>query len=272
MTAQLHGIACFNLVTSDLRRLAAFYRDILRLTLEGNEQPIAHSEMELLGLTGTGRRQMFTVGSQCLAIDEFTPPGRPYPDGGNAASLWFQHLALMVDDITAAHAGLSGTDPISVGGPQLLPPASGSIQAFKFRDPDGHPLEFLQKPGRGAHSPAQLIIGINHSAISVADADASLAFYRDFGLRPGSRTFNHGPEQDRLDGLPGARVDVVPMIPPCPAPHLELLGYRTPGGARGPIPRANDVAATRIVWRAGDAGLFRDPDGHLHQLEAEPPR
>jgi catechol 2,3-dioxygenase-like lactoylglutathione lyase family enzyme len=270
MTAQLLSIARFNLVTTDLRRLVAFYRDVLRLAPCGDEQPIEHAEMALLGLTGAGRRQMFTVGRQCLAIDEFAPPSRSYPDGGSAASLWFQHLALTVNDIAAAHARLTGADPISAGGPQLLPPASGSVWAFKFRDPDGHPLEFLQKPGQPSHPRAELIAGIDHSAISVADADASSAFYGDLGLKPGTRTLNRGPEQDRLDGLSGVEVDVVAMIPPRPAPHLELLGYRRPGGARGPTSRVDDVAATRIVWRGGHAGLLRDPDGHLHQVEAEP--
>ena len=270
MTVRLRSIVSFNLVTSDLDRLAAYYRDILEFSPCGGEQPIAHDEMALLGLTGTGRRQIFAVGRQRLAIDAFLPPGRPYPAGGNAASLWFQHLALSVTDIASVHERLRGADPISVGGPQLLPPASGSVRAFKFRDPDGHPLELLQKPDQPSLRHGELVHCIDHSAISVSDADASSAFYGGLGLGPGSRTLNHGPEQDRLDGLSGVQVDVVPMLPPRPAPHLELLGYRIPSGARGPMPRVDDVAATRIVWRGSQAGLLRDPDGHLQQVEAEP--
>ena len=33
-------------------------------------------------------------------------------------------------------------------GPQLLPPSTGSVTAFKVRDPDGHPLELSYNPAR----------------------------------------------------------------------------------------------------------------------------
>jgi hypothetical protein len=34
--------------------------------------------------------------------------------------------------------------------------------------------------------------------------------------------------------------------------------------------QANDVAATRIVWRSDRDALLRDPDGHLHLLAEFP--
>ncbi len=265
MTRQLYGITGFALVTSDMDRLVAFYRDVLRLLPIGDQEGIEESEMAQLGLSGTGRRQHFMAGEQRLAIDQFTPAGRPYPADGNAASLWFQHFALLVDDIEAAYSQLRDAAPISVGGPQSLPASSGGVRAFKFRDPDGHPLEFLQKPGQSSTHNA-LVFGIDHSAISVVDIDASTKFFGDLGLRPGPRTLNHGGEQERLDALPAVEVDVAPMIPLAAAPHLELLGYRKPRGLCGPGRRANDVAATRIVWHGTDAGLLRDPDGHSHQV------
>ena len=61
-------------------------------------------------------------------------------------------------------------------------------------------------------------------------------------------------------------VDVAPMTPPTPSPHVELLGYRHPVAGMSDSLSANDVAATRIVWRSDRAALLRDPDGHLHQL------
>ena len=39
-----------------------------------------------------------------------------------------------------------GWTPISTSGPQLLPAASGGVSAFKFRDPEGHPLELIAFP------------------------------------------------------------------------------------------------------------------------------
>ena len=72
--------------------------------------------------------------------------------------------------------------PITREGPQRLPPETGNVTAFKFRDPDGHPLELLHFPaGTGsvawqAPNPASPFLGIDHTALSVADVPASVAF------------------------------------------------------------------------------------------------
>lgn len=272
---RLAAIAGFRLTTNDLPRLCRFYQEVLGFALDGPEQPIARAELLVLGVSGTGRRQAFRLGRQVVAIDQFDPPGCAYPDGGDAASLWFQHLALVVVDMAKAYQRLRGTVLISVGGPQHLPASSGGVSAFKFRDPDGHPLELLQFQsgacpaawsGMSAQA-GQIGLGIDHSAISVTDAAASGAFYGALGLRPGDGTINQGLEQQRLDGLADVRVAVVPMVPDAGTPHLELLCYEVPRGRRGPAVQPNDVAATRIVWQGGRAALLRDPDGHLHQVE-----
>jgi catechol 2,3-dioxygenase-like lactoylglutathione lyase family enzyme len=165
---------------------------------------------------------------------------------------------------------------ISKGGAQHLPATSGGVHACKFRDPDGHPLELLQFPdgarpdiwhGKSAEA-GQIGFGIDHSAISVADADAGAAYYASLGLKPADKTRNQGPEQQRLDDLAGVEVSVVPMRPEGGTPHLELLGYQVPRGVAGPALRANDVAATRIVWQGSREALLRDPDGHFHHIDA----
>ena len=156
---------------------------------------------------------------------------------------------------------------ISIAGPQQLPASSGGVQAFKFRDPDGHPLELLQFPQDDTPAtwkdkfpaPGQISLGVDHSAISVHDADTSVAFYADLALKPGKRTFNAGAAQQRLDDLQNVEVSVVPMIPDTAAPHLELLTYLVPRRhrilCRGRTtwrPRASSGAATsRSVARPG---------------------
>jgi catechol 2,3-dioxygenase-like lactoylglutathione lyase family enzyme len=112
------------------------------------------------------------------------------------------------------------------------------------------------------------MLGIDHSAISVADVGLSLDFYAAHGLVEGKRTLNQGPTQTALDGVDGAEVDVVPMLPQHTPAHLELLGYRTPRGMARKAAAPNDIAATRIVWAADRDALLRDPDGHLHQTVA----
>jgi catechol 2,3-dioxygenase-like lactoylglutathione lyase family enzyme len=271
----LQAVAGFALVTSDLARLVQFYRDVLGFTVRGPVTPIGPSEVALLGVTGAGRRQMLSLGDQILWIDQFERSGGAYPAGSDAASLWFQHLALVVDDIHGAYGRLRDITPISHGGPQLLPASSGGAQAFKFRDPDGHPLELLHFPDR--HKPdawrdrrpreGQIGLGIDHSAISVADPQASTVFYEALGLSAGEHTLNNGPAQQCLDGLDDVEVAVIPMNPACGTPHLELLAYRTPRAQAGPALRPNDVAATRIVWRGQRARLLSDPDGHLQQVQ-----
>ena len=273
--ASLTAIAGFRLVTADLPRLGRFYQEVLGFVADGPEQAMTPEELGLLGIHGGGRRQGLRLGEQIVAIEQFDTTGRPYPDHGDAASLWFQHLALVVADMAVAFQRVEAeAAPISRGGPQHLPQSSGGVHAFKFRDPDGHPLELLQFPpdsrpaawqGKSAAGD-QIGLGIDHSAISVADADASAGFYRSLGLKPGNRTLNQGPEQQRLDHLGSVEVAVVPMQPEAGTPHLELLGYRTPRGAAGPPRQPNDVAATRIVWHGAQESLLSDPDGHLQQI------
>jgi len=272
----LSAIAGFRLVTADLGRLAKFYLDVLGFAAEEPEQAIGTDEIALLGLRGSGRRRTLRLGAQPVALEQFEPPGRPYPADADAASLAFQHLALVVTDMAGAYRRVRDAAAISQGGPQHLPASSGGVQAYKFRDPDGHPLELLQFPddarpaawqGRSALA-GQIGLGIDHSAISVADADASATFYGALGLAPGKRTRNHGPEQQRLDDLRDVQVTVAPMQPAAATPHLELLDYRVRRGAAPAPMQADDVAATRIVWRGTRAALLRDPDSHLQQIAA----
>lgn len=261
------AIAGFRLVTNDPARLAAFYRAIGFDV--GEAAPIPVADMKLLGLAGAGSRIAMSLGPSRVDLESFDNSGRPYPGDTTACDLVFQHLALVTDDAEAVwcRARDAGAMPISRGGMVVLPKSAGGATAIKLRDPEGHPLEFIQFP-RGANPDwkAAGIMGIDHSAISVRDVAASRRFYASHGLSEAGVTVNHGLTQDALHGLDGVEVDVVPMNPADKPPHVEMLGYRRPvGRALGPL-STNDLAATRIVWRSNADGLIRDPDGHLHQL------
>ena len=263
----LARIIGFRLVTTDLNRLARFYVG-LGFAI-GKRGPIDEDELGLLGVSGTGERLTLRLGQSRVNLDRFDPPGRAYPTGANAADLIFQHLALVTDNaaVAWARAKVVGATPISRECPVTLPTSSGGVTAVKFRDPDGHPLEILQfPPGKNADWTGTGIMGIDHSAVSVADLDASRRFYADQGLTEGNATLNQGATQVALDGLDGVAVDVVPMQPATKTPHLELLAYRHPSGRSHAPLAADDVAATRIVWSAGREALICDPDGHFHQL------
>jgi len=224
--------------------------------------------MALLGLAGSGSRRSFQYADQRLDLDCFERRGASYPTDIDGPDTRFQHIAIVTDDAAAswARARALGATPISAAGPVTLPLSSGGVTAIKFRDPEGHPLEFLQFPRNMSEGAGRGVVGLDHSAISVADLKQARGFYGAWGLELGKQTFNHGPTQVALDGLGGARVDVAPLTPPVTTPHLELLAYRTPRSRQAPPWAVNDIVATRIVWAANRSALRRDPDGHLHQF------
>jgi catechol 2,3-dioxygenase-like lactoylglutathione lyase family enzyme len=128
------------------------------------------------------------------------------------------------------------------------------VTAYKFRDPDGHPLELSFIPGsswtaRASGRRASPFLGIDHSALAVRDIQASLNFYINLlGFSKGGVGLNQGPEQDRLDGLPNASVDIISVRALAGGPHLELLHYRSPPSHSAPTPLdPTDIAATRLI-------------------------
>jgi hypothetical protein len=60
-------------------------------------------------------------------------------------------------------------------------------------------------------------------------------------------------------------VDVTDLVPPSPAPHVELLCYREDASALPNTFRANDIAAAQLVFESADTSAplsLTDPDGH----------
>jgi catechol 2,3-dioxygenase-like lactoylglutathione lyase family enzyme len=281
----------------------AFYERALGFT-SGSRQPLIAEPAfgALLGLPGArAQRVSLGLGGQRVDLVQIQPGGRPYPDGVLGPSALFQHFAIEVPDISRAMARLgtqSAWTSISVGGPQTLPPQSGGVIAFKFRDPQGHPLELISSPQPAVAAKAARI---THSAISVESTARSISFYERLGLVRTGGSLNVGEEQDRLDGIGAARVAVTALSAPLPVPHLELLCYQD-RLMRAPVAsEPNDVAADWLVFttsseaelrrllrqinvdgeptRFADGALrrlVRDPDGHWLCLEvraasAQPP-
>ena len=255
-------IARFGRVVADIERAERFLGVACGFTTTGRVEG-DRLFAELLGVPGAmTRRTHMRLGNQEIVLTAFDPPGRPYPADSTSSDLWFQHLAIVVADVDVAHARVRDAQhvmPISEGGPIRLPCASGAVRAFKFRDGDGHPLELLEfhpestpaawrQQGR-----ARIFLGIDHTALAVADTGRSIRFFRSsFGLTPAVQTENVGPEQSRLDAVGDARVTVSTLNPAEETPHLELLCYET--GRRRPSTTAvsNDIAATYVVLQTPD--------------------
>ncbi len=284
-------------VVSDLGRAESFYRSALDFN------PVSRGPLDpgILSALGVGRIRAnevsMRIGREEISLVQFISPGVSDPLDSRSNDLWFQHLAIVVTDMRAAYDHLRANNawhPISTEGPQTLP--NGGEQAFKFRDPDGHPLELLcLPPGRGRAvwqqrtsmpGAASLFLGIDHSALAVSSTRRSVAFYRALGMRPGDRSLNAGPAQARLDGLRAARVRVTGLRPASPdSPGLELLAYQ-PSGRSAASLKVTDLSTDWITLgavtacaggntpdNAGRIGMPRmmiDPDGHRVLLTDAP--
>jgi catechol 2,3-dioxygenase-like lactoylglutathione lyase family enzyme len=260
------------LVVSDLDQAEDDYVTTFGARAELRDH-IEPSVTRVLGIPhARGRRLLLRLGQQRIELLEFTDAtGRPYPPDSTSTDIWFQHVAIVVNDMEQAYQRVMANRrfrPISRDGPVRLPDGSGGVTAFKFRDRDGHPLELLAFPagdvpcewraGRG------VFLGVDHTALAVSDTDVSTDFFRTFlGFSAGTRTENRGPEQDALDDVDGVQVSVTRIAPDRPAPRLELLHYHV--GTRRPIPpdtASNDITATHCVVRVASLDAIAAALGH----------
>jgi catechol 2,3-dioxygenase-like lactoylglutathione lyase family enzyme len=297
------------LTVSDAERSARFFEEVLDFRRLSDVEVAGGAWEHVQGVFPLRMRVVrLGLGDEAIELIEYlVPRGRPVPADSRANDRWFQHVAVIVSDMDRAYARLRAHRVEHASpGPQRLPdwnPDAGGIEAFYFKDPDGHPLEILRFPaGKGAPRWQRndgLFLGIDHSAIVVADTERSLAFYRDLlGLRVAGESENHGPEQEHLNGVFGARLRIT-TLRAAAGPGIELLDYLAPRDGR-PLPpdaRPNDLihwqtrllaargGAERALTRArvsfispgavalpgrelgfGRAVTLRDPDGHGLQV------
>lgn len=169
------------LTVADLDDAERFYVGALGFDALGRGK-VAPTYAALLGADRI-EQALLRRGGQIVALQAFSPRGAPYPPGAAACDPVFQHFAMPTSSIVEAIARLRPFAPTSISraGPQALPERSGGATAYKFRDPDGHPLELIQFPRQDGD-------GIGHSAIVVRDVERSIEFYRErLGLRVASR-------------------------------------------------------------------------------------
>lgn len=257
--AEAPGVAAVGFTVSDLDSEVAFFTGTLGFEKVWEREVAGEAYEQLAGVFGLRRRvARLRLGTEEVELSEYlTPRGRPIPVDSKSNDRWFQHLAIVVSDMDAAYAKLRAADVRHVStGPQLLPvsnPNAGGIRAFYFQDPDGHNLEIIWYPkGKGNprwqdHSSGQLFLGIDHTAIVVADTDASLAFYRDrLGLKVAGTSDNFGTEQEHLNLVFGAHLRITGLAG-ASGPGIEFLEYLSPQGGR---PTPGDLAANDLAhWQ-----------------------
>jgi catechol 2,3-dioxygenase-like lactoylglutathione lyase family enzyme len=211
------------------------------------------------------------LGDEFVELEQYVAAaGQPIPLDSRSNDLWFQHFAVVVSDMDKAYEHVRGFGVQSISSaPQTIPASNrtaAGIKAYKFKDPDGHPLELLYFPpdkGRAKwQDKSRLFLGIDHSAITVADTQRSTGFWRDLiGLAVAGGSLNSGATQEQLDNAFGAVVRITGLKPERDtSPGLEFLQYLTPSGGR-PAPiglRANDLVATRTVVEVDDLAALAD--------------
>lgn len=267
----------------DVDAAAQFYGERLGFELGARHELRGGAYGQLVGLPeSTLLLQRLHLGQDCLELSQIVEPGpeqrpgRTIPTASRSCDLWFQHICLVTSDLDAAlmqlQPSLQAKQATAISsGPQTLPAwnrAAAGIRAYKFRDPEGHNLELLQFPadkGDARWHPADpaLMLGIDHSAISVADTAVSCRFYDTLlGLHLGGDGVNSGPTQDGLDGLSDTRVRITGHR--CPTGSgIECLNYLAPnlGQPMPPDLAFQDLAHWQIRL------VVDDLDGIVERIE-----
>ena len=261
---QTQQIQAVGLTVTDLDRSIDFYTKSLHFEVISDLTVIekdTHNRAE--NKSTRVRIVTLKLGDEQIRLMQYLDgTGEPIPFDSQSNDLWFQHLAIVVRDMDAAYAHLQSfsIDSISTS-PQTIPPGNKDaayIQAFKFRDPDRHPLELIWFPsdkGQGKwHQPTErLFLGIDHTAIAVTDTEQSLQFYCDqLGMQIDGGSFNWRETQARMDGLPNAQVRITALRPAQGGLGIELLEYIEPANGRliSAHLTPNDVAYVQVEFVA----------------------
>jgi catechol 2,3-dioxygenase-like lactoylglutathione lyase family enzyme len=309
-TAAVQAVDIIGMTVGDMDRSVEFFSNVLTFERVSDVEVTGSNYERLKGLFGLRMRVVrMKLGGESIELTEYLAPrGRAFPSDTRSNDHWFQHVAIIVSDMDKAYRTLRQHKvQHASSGPQRLPDwnkNAGGIQAFYFRDPDGHFLEILQFPeGKGDpkwQRKDQLFLGIDHTAIVVKDTEESLKFYRDtLGMRVVGESENYDTEQEHLNNVFGARLRIT-ALRASSGPGIEFLEYLSPRDGR-PIPldgKANDIAhwQTRVLTQDAAAAaqaalnrkfgfvspgavslpdrnlgiskgfLVRDPDGHVVEL------
>lgn len=262
----IQAVAAVGMTVGNMDRSVTFYSRVLGFEKISDAEVWGEEFERLQGVFGLRMRVVrMRLGDELIELTEYLAPrGRPIPVDSRSHDRWFQHIAIIVNDMDQAYQWLRAHRVEHASpAPQRLPdwnPNAAGIRAFYFKDPDGHPLEILQFP-RGKGDPKwhraseRIFLGIDHTAIVVKDTEASLRCYRDaLRLRVVGESENYGPEQERLNNVFGARLRIT-TLRAAAGPGVEFLEYLTPRDGR-PAPadtRPNDLVHWQTTLAGDDA-------------------
>ncbi len=270
----VQAVDSVGMTVSDMDRSIEFYSQVLSFQKVSDVEVLGTEYEQLQGLFGVRMRVVrMQLGSEFLELTEYlTPKGRPFPIDSRSNDRWFQHIAIVTRNMDEAYQRLRTFKVQHAStAPQTIPAsnqAAAGIRAFYFRDPDGHYLETIYfPPGRGNpkwQKPTQdLFLGIDHTAIVVANTASSLEFYQDLlGLKVGGESMNDGNEQAHLNNVEGARLHITGLKSQA-GPGVEFLEYLEPhdGRSRPVDSKPNDL------WHWQTTLVVKDVDAIAQRLQ-----
>jgi catechol 2,3-dioxygenase-like lactoylglutathione lyase family enzyme len=309
--SQTLEVRSVGMTVTDIDRAVEFYSQVLSFQKISDVEVWGSEYEKLQGLFGVRMRVVrMKLGDEVIELTDYlTPGGRPIPIDARSNDRTFQHIAIVVSDMDRAYQTLRKHKIQYVStAPQRLPEyikAAAGIEAFYFRDPDGHNLEIIHYPPDKGDPKWQkptdkLFLGIDHTAIAISSTTNSLRFYRDLlGLQLKGESINYGTEQEHLNNVFGARLHISGLRT-VKGVGIEFLEYLQPRNGRS-IPsdtRSDDLAhweTTLVVDDASAAAqklrasgytfvssgivempkqtlefrkgfLVRDPDGHAIRI------
>jgi catechol 2,3-dioxygenase-like lactoylglutathione lyase family enzyme len=282
--AAARGVGGVAITVEDADRSVAFYSSVLFFEKVSDVRVSGPEVEQLFGVAGARVRVVtMRLGAERIELLEFVAPkGRPIPADARSNDRWFQHIAIIVNDMDQADLWLRRHHVARISPePQRLPdwnPNAGGIRALYFKDPDGHALEILQfPPGKGdarwQRPSDSVFLGIDHTAIVVGNTDRSLAFYRDtLGLRivggSGARILRTRGATISFAGTPcSSRPTPGPRRPSSPRPRRPRLARPS---SRPPTRRSAFAAGSRPRTRTatGCSSARVDPRATTHRAVA----
>jgi catechol 2,3-dioxygenase-like lactoylglutathione lyase family enzyme len=297
LAGEVQRVKMIGFTVADVDREANFFVKVLQFEKVSDFRVVGSEYDKMEGVFNANMRIVhLKLGEQIVELTQYVSPptGRPIPVPSYSNDAWFEHMAIVVDDMDAAYKILQENNVQQISAntitiPESNPGAAG-IKAIKFRDPEGHDLELIYFPSsKGDPSwqkpTSKLFLGLDHTAMTVDSTDKGVTFYRDvLGLDVGGVTFNSGMTQAVLDDLFNDTCLVTEMMPVSAPPHIEFLDYKTPPGGRSmPVDtKANDLwhwqttlvtkdiqAVTDRLRKAGAQFITPDVVAIPHEAQAQ---
>jgi catechol 2,3-dioxygenase-like lactoylglutathione lyase family enzyme len=96
-------------------------------------------------------------------------------------------------------------------------------------------------------------VTFDHVGITVADIDATAAFFVRIGLEVEGRMFMEGEFVDTVIGIPGSRSEILTLRAPDGGTGLELSCFVRPDAVPGPpTPMSNHLGIRNVAFEVGD--------------------